>query len=71
MELVSSGVDLIYIRDMLGHVSVRTTEMYARTDAKLKRDAIEAASREIVPPEEAVWDNNDDLKSWLKSFNRH
>ena len=71
MELVSSGVDLIYIRDMLGHVSVRTTEVYARTDAKLKRDAIEAASREIVPPEEAVWDNNDDLKSWLKSFNRH
>jgi site-specific recombinase XerD len=71
MELVSSGVDLIYIRDMLGHVSVRTTEVYARTDAKLKREAIEAASREIVPPEEAVWDNNDDLKSWLKSFNKH
>lgn len=69
MELVNSGVDLIYIRDMLGHVSVKTTEVYARADAKLKRAAIEAASREIVPPEEALWDNNEDLKSWLKGFN--
>ena len=49
MELVDSGVDLIYIRDLLGHVSVKTTEIYAKTDAKLKREAIEAASREIVP----------------------
>lgn len=70
MELVSSGVDLIYIRDMLGHVSVKTTEVYARTDAKLKRAAIEAASREIVPPEEALWDHDEDLRAWLKSFNK-
>ena len=69
MELVNAGVDLIYIRDMLGHVSIRTTEIYAKTDAKLKREAIEAASREIVPPEEAVWENDEDLKSWLRKFN--
>ena len=70
MELVDSGVDLIYIRDLLGHVSVRTTEIYAKTDAKLKRAAIEAASKELVPPEDARWDNDEDLKSWLKNFNR-
>lgn len=70
MELVDSGVDLIYIRDLLGHVSVRTTEIYVKTDAKLKRAAIEAASKELVPPEDAKWDNDEDLKSWLKSFNR-
>lgn len=70
MELVDSGVDLIYIRDLLGHVSVKTTEVYARADAKLKRAAIEAASKEIVPPEEAKWDNDADLKTWLKQFNR-
>jgi len=28
MELVESGVDPIYIRDLLGHISVRTTEVY-------------------------------------------
>ncbi|RCX12112.1 site-specific recombinase XerD [Anaerobacterium chartisolvens] len=70
MELVTSGVDLMYIRDLLGHSSVVTTEIYARTDAKLKRKAIEAASKEIVPPEDAQWDNNNDLKTWLKNFNK-
>ena len=63
--------DLIYIRDLLGHVSVKTTEIYAKADAKLKREAIEAASKEIVPREESQWDNNNNLKSWLKDFNRN
>ena len=70
MGLVDSGVDLIYIRDLLGHVSVKTTEVYAKADAKLKREAIEAASKEIVPKEDSQWDNNDDLKLWLKNFNK-
>lgn len=70
MELITAGVDLMYIRDLLGHSSVTTTEVYARTDAALKRKAIEAASNEILPQEEAAWDNDQDLKAWLKSFNR-
>jgi site-specific recombinase XerD len=71
MELLAAGVDLIYIRDFLGHSSVITTEIYARTDAKLKRNAIEAASHEILPPEDASWDTDSTLKDWLKGFNRH
>lgn len=70
MELVESGVDLIYIRDLLGHESVKTTEIYARADAMNKRKAIEAASKDIVPPEDAEWDSNPSLKEWLKNFNR-
>lgn len=70
MELVTSGVDLIYIRDLLGHTSVLTTEIYARADAQLKRKAIEAASKEIIPSEEAQWDNDSNLINWLKSFNK-
>jgi site-specific recombinase XerD len=34
MELVESGVDLIYVRDLLGHVSVNTTEIYVRVDRR-------------------------------------
>ena len=71
MALVDSGVDLIYIRDLLGHVSVSTTEVYARADALKKRQAIEAASKEIVAPEQAEWDNNTNLKDWLKNFNKN
>jgi site-specific recombinase XerD len=70
MELVDSNVDLIYIRDLLGHVSIKTTEIYARADSARKREAIEAASQEIVPKEEAQWENNTRLKDWLKNFNR-
>lgn len=70
MGLVDSGVDLIYIRDLLGHVSVKTTEVYVKAEASKKREAIEAASKELVPDEEAKWDNNKNLKHWLKSFNQ-
>lgn len=70
MELITSGVDLMYIRDLLGHSSVTTTEVYARTYANLKRKAIEAASKEILPQEEAKWDNDTNLREWLKSFNK-
>ncbi|MCL2322959.1 MAG: site-specific integrase [Oscillospiraceae bacterium] len=69
MELVDSGVDLIYIRDLLGHVSVKTTEIYAKTNTTKKREAIEAASKEIVPREEAQWEQNSNIKDWLKNFN--
>ena len=68
MNLVNSGVDLIYIRDLLGHVSVKTTEVYARTDAKLKREAIEAASKELVPRQDAEWENDTGLREWLKDL---
>lgn len=71
MALVDSGVDLIYIRDLLGHVSISTTEVYARADALKKRQAIEAASKEIVAQEKAEWDNNTNLKNWLKNFNKN
>ncbi len=70
MELLTAGVDLIYIRDLLGHSSVTTTEVYVRTDAQLKRKAIKATSKEIVPKEDASWALDTDLRDWLKSFNR-
>jgi len=44
--------------------------VYAKADAKHKRQAIEAASKEIMPPEEAQWESDSNLKDWLKKFNR-
>lgn len=43
MHLLQSGVAIIYIRDFLGHSSIKTTEIYARTDEKTKREALENA----------------------------
>jgi hypothetical protein len=46
-------VPLIYIRDILGHVSVITTEIYAKVDVEEKRKALEDAykvpSQDIIP----------------------
>ena len=68
MHLLQAGVNLVYIRDILGHASVQTTEIYARADSKLKREAIEKAYIDVAPKVEPFWENNDNLLSWLKSF---
>ena len=48
MHLLQAGVNLVYIRDILGHVNVQTTEIYARADSKVKREAIEKAYIKVV-----------------------
>lgn len=68
MHLLQSGVNLIYIRDILGHTSVQVTEVYARTDSRQKREAIEKAYSDVSPKEVPAWLTNDDLLGWLKSF---
>ena len=68
MHLLQAGVNLVYIRDILGHESVLTTEIYARVDSKQKREAIESAYVGVVSKESPKWVANDDLLSWLKGF---
>lgn len=68
MSLVEEGTELIVIRDLLGHSSVQTTEIYAKLSSNRKRAAIEEASSKIVPTEVAQWEESASLKDWLKSF---
>ena len=70
MHLLQAGINLVYIRDILGHVSVQTTEIYAKADANLKRQALEKAYVNVKPtePVDALWIGNSDLKTWLNSF---
>lgn len=68
MHLLQAGVNLVYIRDILGHVSIQTTEIYARADSKQKRLALEKAYVDINTGEEPSWINNENLISWLKRF---
>ncbi len=70
MHLLQSGVNLVYIRDILGHSSVQVTEIYARADSRQKREAIEQAYAEVSPQGVPPWEVNKDLLSWLKSFNK-
>lgn len=68
MHLLQAGVNLVYIRDVLGHESVQTTEIYARADSKQKREAIEKAYVNVVKQEIPQWVDNQGLLDWLKSF---
>ena len=40
--LLQSGVDLVTVRDLLGHESVRTTNRYTKSNMKTKQEALEA-----------------------------
>lgn len=68
MHLLQAGVNLVYIRDILGHVSIKTTEIYARADSEQKRKALEAAYVKVDPDEKPKWVSNESLIGWLKSF---
>ncbi|GHT36799.1 tyrosine recombinase XerD [Bacteroidia bacterium] len=72
MHLLQSGVNLVYIRDILGHVSIQTTEIYARADSKQKREALEAAYVTVIPDseEKTSWEKDSELKLWLKSLGK-
>jgi site-specific recombinase XerD len=72
MHLLQAGVNLVYIRDILGHVSVQTTDIYARADSKQKRIAIEKAYTEMKPEKSKVksWEKDDNLLEWLKNLKK-
>lgn len=72
MHLLQSGVNMVYVRDILGHVSIKTTEIYARADSKQKREALENAYQDLIPKTstEGVWENDQELKKWLRSLGR-
>lgn len=72
MHLLQAGVNLVYIRDILGHVSVQTTEVYAKADSQQKREALEKNYLKLIPDTDTTrqWDNNRNLLEWLKNFGK-
>lgn len=68
MHLLQSGISLDMIRDFLGHVDVKTTQIYARANLEMKRNALE----QITDPSPVLtipaWQKNKDLLDWLRSL---
>lgn len=65
MHLLQAGVNLVYIRDLLGHVDIKTTEIYARADSKMMRKALESANSIQQPADRTPWQNDKGLMAWL------
>ncbi len=67
-HLLQAGVNLIYIRDFLGHVDIKTTEVYAKTDTETKRKAIENAYPDMIDCKISDWSKDESLLSWLSGL---
>ncbi len=67
MSLMKAGVNLIYIRDFLGHSDVQTTQIYARADMTLKMKAIASSETYVDRSTEKDWTNDEELMEWLLS----
>lgn len=70
MHLLRAGVNMIYIRDFLGHVDVSTTEVYARIDAEMKRKIFEEKVPNYTPNLTMPWEEDEDLLQWLTQFGK-
>jgi len=68
MHLLQSGVPLEIIRDFLGHVDVKTTEIYARVNLEMKRKALEKVTDVTPLPKIPSWKQNKTLLEWLHSL---
>ena len=70
IDLLDVGVPLLYIRDLLGHKSVTTTEVYARVSEDKRRATLEqitVSSKEIDYPD---WRQDSGLIEWLNDLCR-
>lgn len=68
MHLKSDNIDLMDIRDFLGHSHVSTTEIYARNDGKSIQEALKTATSVLGMMEEPIWEDNPDILVFLDSF---
>lgn len=69
IHLFPAGYSMIIIRDWLGHVSVTTTEIYARLDIDAKRKILEESfSMKDNEQEYPDWTENQTLMDFLKSL---
>jgi len=70
IHLLQSGVNLVYLRDFLGHVDIQTTEIYARIDSEMKRKALEKNNNNVISDKMPEWQNNAGLMNWLKNLGK-
>lgn len=69
MHWLEAGFDLQYIKDLLGHADLATTEIYARISVEMKRKLLEQA-HPVKPqlPQYPSWTDDRNMMGWLNSF---
>ena len=68
MHLLQSGISLDMIRDFLGHADVKTTQIYARANLEMKRNALEKIAEPSPTGPIPSWQQDRNLLEWLRSL---
>jgi site-specific recombinase XerD len=68
VHLVSAGVDVTVIRSWLGHVSLDTTNHYARANLETKRKALERVGAPAPGKKLPSWKRDTSVLAWLDSL---
>jgi len=69
MHWLEAGFDLQYIKDLLGHANLTTTEIYARLNVEMKRKLLEQAHPpDPQLPQYPSWTDDKNMMTWLHSF---
>jgi integrase/recombinase XerD len=67
MHLLQSGVPLVTIKDILGHVDMKSTEIYVQIDLEIKRTALNKAGTPTAAPPKPSKPPKD-LIAWLEAL---
>lgn len=79
MHMLQAGNNIIYIRDILGHSDLDTTERYARADTAMKREALAKAEIPMPEPQSPMLPTSpdvtqcsieEDMANWLKNISK-
>jgi site-specific recombinase XerD len=68
VAMVAAGIDVTVIRSLFGHVSLDTTNHYARANLETKRRALQQLEGSTRPRKPPRWKRDPDLMSWLNSL---
>lgn len=68
MHMLDAEINLVYIRDFLGHVSTTTTEVYARASEKKKQEALAKLNPGIITNKKSSWKKDKALLTYLKGL---
>jgi site-specific recombinase XerD len=69
MHMLAAGINIVYIRDFLGHEDISTTMVYAKADNRLKNEAINMLAPKVIEEENLPeWSKDRDLMDFLNSL---
>ena len=66
MHMVEAGIDILSIRDFLGHSSIKSTEKYARMSAKRLQEILESNINEMALKTKKTKEEIIELEEWMK-----